>query len=134
MSLSASNVGEGSLALTDAGRHDQQVVFVDEAVVQQRPIQRGDAVFHDVPAALSLKRGEFFCHIPFEKRRIPGNLIERCRCHELLQPIDPAYVCVSRNGRPDGSKGFVGDAAEKEELDVVELPKRVLGALVIEES
>ena len=40
LSLSASNVGEGSLALTDAGRHDQQVVFVDEAVVQQRPIQR----------------------------------------------------------------------------------------------
>jgi len=29
---------------------------------------------------------------------------------------------------------LVGDAAEKEELDVVELPKRVLGALVIEES
>jgi hypothetical protein len=72
--------------------------------------------------------------IPIEKRRIPGNLIERCRCHELLQPIDPAYVGVSRDGRPDGSKGLVGDAAEKEELDVVEFPKHVVGALVIEES
>ena len=35
-----------------------------------------------------------------------------------------------RDGRPVGSKGFVDDAAEKEELDVVELPKRVLGARV----
>jgi len=34
------DVGEGSLALTDARRHDPQVVFVDEAVVQQCPIQR----------------------------------------------------------------------------------------------
>ena len=41
---------------------------------------------------------------------------------------------ASRDGRPVGSKGFVDDAAEKEKLDVVELPKRVLGALVIEES
>ena len=38
---------------------------------------------------------------------------------------------ASRDGRPVGSKGFVDDAAEKEELDVVERPKRVLGALQV---
>jgi hypothetical protein len=32
------DVGESSFALSDAGRHDPQVVFVDEFGVEQRPI------------------------------------------------------------------------------------------------
>jgi len=37
-SSSRSSFGESSFALSDAGRHDPQVVFVDEFGVEQRPI------------------------------------------------------------------------------------------------
>jgi hypothetical protein len=51
-----------------------------------------------VPAIFSFELGNFFGHIAFEKRGIPGHLAERCRSHELLQPIDAVDVCVSFNG------------------------------------
>src|SRR5271157_3647879 len=86
------DVGEGSFALTHAGRHDPQVVFVDKLVVQQRSIQRSDPVLHDVPAVLALKRGKFLSYIAFEKRSIPGDVAESRRCHELLEPVDPVYT------------------------------------------
>ena len=54
-------------APTDAGRHDPQIVFVDEFVVEQSPIQRGDAIFHDVPTIFSFELGKLFGHIAFEK-------------------------------------------------------------------
>src|SRR5215813_10813048 len=44
----------------------------------------------------------------------------------LIRPMYAFTVMVDQTGAK------VCDAAEKEELDVVELPKRVLGALVIE--
>jgi ATP dependent DNA ligase domain len=47
------DVGEGPFALTDAGRHDPEVVFVDEPVIQQRFVQLRDAVFQDVTADLT---------------------------------------------------------------------------------
>jgi len=41
--------------------------------------------------------------------------------------------CVSFNGGPNGNKCLVGLAAEKEELDIIELAKRVFFALFVEE-
>jgi hypothetical protein len=50
----------------------------------------------------------------------------------FLQPIDPVDVCVSCNGGPNGNKCLVGHAAEKEELDIIELAKRIFFALFVE--
>jgi hypothetical protein len=76
---------------------------------------------------------KFLGHIVFEKQGFPSNLVERRRCHKLLQPIDPVDVCVSFNGGPNGNKCLVGLAAEKEELDIIELAKCILFALFVEE-
>jgi hypothetical protein len=51
----------------------------------------------------------------------------------FFSPIDAVDVRVSRDGGPRRDKRLAGFAAEKEELDIIELPMRVLSALVVEE-